>query len=223
MRVIPLVATLLHWSWCTASPTVDDAKYVAKFEELQSLLAQKNVHALKQSCSGADHAVQLACSLLIYLGEHKQDAKSFVSHSPHTKEQAEWLWRWDAILLRHLADKTQGLFPSGFAGRYIDEIALLVNFGEPALDELLTLDGYADGVYAEYIADKLILILRDQPEIVYNNWLNIRSHATSLQGALELYPEDTPFVKRSFDRLCAQDRRAPKCKEIENLFPTQAQ
>ncbi|MCI0560451.1 MAG: hypothetical protein MN733_18345 [Nitrososphaera sp.] len=102
-------------------------------------------------------------------------------------------------------------------------LALLINSGEAALDGLLTLDGYADGVYAEYIADKLILILREQPEVVYNNWRNIRGHAASLQGALELYPEDMPFVKRSFDRLCAQDRTVRKCKEIQNLFSMQAQ
>lgn len=198
----------------------EDEKYISGFMKFEGLLAQKNIKALKTECSSCKPEYNTICTLLLYLAQDKKLAQLFLSKTPKTKEGVNWLWQWDAMIARKSDGKTDKFFSSGFAARYIDEIYLLVEeFPEIALERLLLLYQYANGEYAEYLDDKLQLLFKDDPDLLFLQWQKINKFKKNLKVIIDgIDPKEILPLKNSVDNLCHNEQKSQRCKEIRKLF-----
>lgn len=207
----------------SATLNANDKRYLASFEKFRNLMEQKNTQTLKQACNSSEPALQIICGLLIYLSEDKKNPHLFIAKVPQTESETKWIWYWDVILLRNPDDKTLALFPSGFASKYIDEIASLIELmPDEALQRLLILLTHADGLYAEYLDYKLITIFKNNPVIIYNHWHKIRRYIKSLQRVIDYAVDEEIFlIKKKIDYFCSNKPHTQRCREIQSLLAGQ--
>jgi hypothetical protein len=198
----------------------EDEKEYVWFCKTEKLLEQKNIKALETECSSCKSEYSALCALLTYLAKDKKSAKLFLSDIPKTKEGVKWLWQWDTLIARKLEGKSDKFFPSGFAARYIDEIYLLVEeFPEIALERLLLFYRYSNGVYAEYLDDKLQLLFTEDPDLLFLQWQKINKFKKELKVIINgIGSKEILSFKNSIDYLCHKEQNSQRCREIRKLF-----
>ena len=191
------------------------------FATLLTLAEKNDLPGLEKCCASAAQPVvaRPVCSLLTYIGGKKQNPKRFLSDTPQKRVEVNWLWRWDALLLRLPSQKITTQFPSGIAASYIDQLYLLID-AEPAvaLDRLLKIDHYADGEYGQYIADKLLALFTERPQLVVAHWLQIRPYKSSIKRMAELYADELPQLRGLFGAICKGATTKESCTEILDIL-----
>ena len=160
------------------------------------------------------------CNLFLYLSEGYGAQKRFVTGAPRTALEVQWLMRWDRLLFQREEEKALKLFPAGFAARYIDEIVASVNVVPTnALDRLFWIYRYSDGHYAEYVREKLEVVFRDHPRLLYEQWGTVRNHRTALTGiSYSINFENPANAKRLVTEACGADTNGDICREIRETF-----
>lgn len=211
-------------SQCSAPEPVRDARseqwndsgqtqYRDYFKALLQLAQRHRGRQLGSCCNLLQPpGAQVVCPLLSVLAG-KRGGQTATPSSALTREQAEWLWRWDALLLRHPDPLVSASFPSGVAAHYIDQLSVRAETSGEALAKLLVLHGYADGQYSEYISDKLMKIFRRSPKFIAANWPILREHRKSIEQMLQLYPDEVADLRVKFKRACKSPARLD-CSEL---------
>lgn len=200
------------------SPTMEK-KYVAGFEKFQDLLGAGKREVLKRECAKKTSEWRIPCGLLMYLSEERRNPLMLLGTLPQRRGDAAWIWRWDVMLIRG-GGRAKDLFPSGFAVRLVDEVANLVgDHPEVVLDGLLQLYGFADGEYAEYLADKLFAIIGEYPEHVYRNWTTVSRHREAVNSIARVYyADELALVRDKYVALCRHKEKDEPCQEILHML-----
>ena len=194
-----------------------EAAYRSFVDRVMDLADKRDMNAVKSCCATAGMRSITAppCSLAKYTAGEKQDAKSFVSEVPLRKNAIDWLWRWDALIQR-----TGGAprYPDGFAAAYLDQLFALTDKQPLALKRIFTIYRYADGEYAEYIADKLVTLMEHEPDLVLSRWPDVSANQRLVQRALDLDADRRRDLQTVYRRACDRPGAPASCREVMKLL-----
>jgi hypothetical protein len=112
-----------------------------------------------------------------------------------TGDQAEWIWRWDTVV-----GKTGGAteFPNGFASTLLASIDRNVRRDPKWLATLFAIYRYADGLYAQEVAERLVDLLKSKPSVFTSQCSTVTQNQELIHRAVELYPEAKPALQKTY-------------------------
>src|SRR6185503_10798227 len=186
--------------------------YIAQARKLIEFVRRQHSDEVAAMCRVADPIVAPLCDLASHLAGGKKAPRVFLERAAHVARKATVVWWWDELIGKHLSEQSADVFPSGFAARYIDEIASASKSSpEVGLRTLLELHQHADGLYADYLDETIRRMLREHPEWFYSAWSGLRDHQNALRRISVASPDSRQFG-RSFRRLCKEKAATQRCK-----------
>jgi hypothetical protein len=186
--------------------------------ELLTYFREKRSRDIQDACSRPHEGLEPLCGFLSYVTGNRRDPRAFLSTTPRTENEATRIWDLDALMAKTRDRTIDEVFPSGFAARYIDELAHAAkSLPEVGLPRLLALYGYADGSYRETVYDELLHLVIERPDLFYGAWDAIRPYKAVLRNLI--YDDEEPSqLQADFRRLCEGSRTTRRCKEILGLW-----
>ncbi len=163
---------------------------------------------------GHDQAADEVCSLSYYLATERADSESFIASFPGTPEQIAVLWNLEDITYGPKGSMVTDCGPSGLVDLYVDELFHLVTLGNrQALLKFVNLSHYAEGVFAEGLADRMKRLFVEKPRLVLKDWSVIRGFSHIEEISAEFADSEQATAERNFDNLCVTSSEA--CIEIK--------
>lgn len=161
-----------------------DRKYGAVIYEMFFEHEKKEYNTFSKCCVSPikDGFLFFVCKLIKYYRDG--NTKSFLEDMPLGKERYEDLWEIDNIIFKedYYSKPHPKLFDKGsFVLLFLDGIYdLAVNGNARAIDKYLSINSFADGYMAEYMADRIVKLFENHLNVISNNWKVIRKYKSTI-------------------------------------------
>src|SRR4030067_2105984 len=194
-----------------------DRKYRTVIYEIFFEHEKKEYNSFGKCCDSPikDGYLFFVCKLIKYYRDGT--AEILLKDMPLGKEGYDDLWEIDDIIFsNNYSRKTRPkLFDKGsFVLLFLGSFNRLAADGNPkAIDNFLNMKLFADGWIAEYIADSILSLFENQPEIVIKNWNVIKKYKLSLRYQ-EFQFKANALIKEYRDLCQKRNFDTSLCKEI---------
>jgi hypothetical protein len=177
-----------------------------------------NLHAVTECCAATDDdpAARLMCNLAYYVGDRRKNPARFVRNFPESLTEIGTLWELDNMFAPG-RDVPPECGPDGPAPYYVDELFRLVLQGNvPALERFVDLSRYADGSYADDLADQMKKLLVQKPDFVLAQWPTVRQFYGIKQIGIEFSDTERREAEQEYRDRCASKSQA--CTEVKEAI-----
>jgi hypothetical protein len=196
-----------------------DQSYRAVMYKLFFEYEQKEFMLFKKCCEGpqSDKYLFFVCKLIRYYLDG--NANLFLNDIPVQKGSLDDLWEIDNIIFKeeHYAKPPPKLFSKGsFVLLFVDGIyGLAANGNAIAIDKYLSINSFADGSMAEYMADRILNLFESHPNIISNNWKVIRKYRLTISFETTDYKYKQAGIIQKYQDLFGKKKTDPSVsKEI---------
>src|SRR5208282_3652415 len=200
---------------------LDRNYYHPLFSRLCQAASAGKLDVVTECCATAsdDPAGRLMCNLEYYIGDGRRDPARFLQGFPETRSDIGTLWNLDSMMVSSTPQReiTPECGPSGPVDSYLNELFSLIARGNiQALNRFVHLSHYADGEYAEYLADQMKNLLIQEPDFVLAQWPTIRQFRDIEEIGSEFSDSERSESEQKYRDRCATESRA--CKEVQQAI-----
>jgi len=186
-----------------------DNRYRGIIHEMFFENERKEYGAFSTCCGkkAVDKYLFFVCKLIAYYRD--DDANFFLNNIPLDKDSLEKLWQVDAIILsdiHYYAKPHPKAFDRGsFVDLFLIAVYELATKGNAkAIDRFLAINQFADGIYAEFMEDKIFNLFDKYPDVIARNWGTVKKYRSTMQFWTTDFQFRADSIIQKYKNLCSE-------------------